>query len=97
VIALGLLASVWLLNPYPTGASCSTPDGYAAIQAHAHTNSLLAALAVSCAAIGAAVCIAGAVKAAGHRMEFVLGVVPFVGVAFFSLVLLIASGLYCQN
>lgn len=97
MIALGSLASVWLLNPYPTGATCSTPGGYAAIQAHAHTNSLLAVLALSCAATGAAVCIAGAGKATGHRMEFVLGIVPFVGVAFFSLVLLIASGLYCQN
>ncbi len=30
-------------------------------------------------------------------MEFLLGIVPFVGVVFFSLVLLIVSGLYCQN
>ena len=97
LVSLGLLASAWLLNPVPAGAACDTTDGYAAIKSHAETNSSLALLALSSAVIGAVVSIVGALTATGRRMEFALGVVPFVGLGFFSLILLIASGLYCQN
>ena len=91
------MASTWLLNPYPASASCETADGYAAIKAHAEANSVLALLGLASAAVGAAVCLAGAVKAGGHRLAFVLGLVPFVGIGFVSLALLVVSGLYCQN
>ena len=42
--ALAFLASMWLLNPYPAGASCDTDHGYAEIKAHAEANSTLAPL-----------------------------------------------------
>lgn len=97
LIALALLGSIWLMNPYPTGARCETADGYAAIKAHAEADGTLALLALSFAAVGAIVCVAGAVKAVGHRVEFVLGVLPFAVIGFLSIALLIVSGLYCQN
>jgi hypothetical protein len=96
-LALGFLGSAWLLNPIPSGATCETTDGYAAMKAHADNNAVLALFALSSAAIGAVVCITGAVKAIGHRMEFVLGLVPLAGIGCASLILLLASGLYCQN
>jgi hypothetical protein len=97
VIALVLLGSIWLFNPYPSGAQCETADGYAAIKAHAETNGLLASSALLLAAVGAVVCIAGAVKAAGYRFWFVLGIPPFLGIGLVAIPLLIVSGLYCQN
>jgi hypothetical protein len=97
LIALAFLASSWLLNPYPTGASCDTRDGYTAIKAHANTNGVLALLALASAAIGGVVCVAGVVKARGHRVAFLLGVVPLLPIGFLSLALLVVSGLYCQN
>jgi len=97
LVAVGLLAGARFLNPYPADASCYSEEGYAAIKAHAQTNSSLALFALACAGMGAAVCLAGAVKATGHRAQFVLGVLPFVGLGFFSIVVLIGSGLYCQN
>jgi hypothetical protein len=97
LVALAFLASTSLLNPYPTGARCETSAGYAAIKAHAETNGVLALLALGTAAVGAAICVAGAVKASPYRVAFVLSVVPFVGLGFASLALLIGSGLYCQN
>jgi len=108
--ALAFLAIMWIPNPYPANASCDTDHGYAAIKAHAEANSTLALLALSCAALGVAVCIAGALKAADHRVElprtstflsasalFALGVLPFIGIGFVSFAALIGSGLYCQN
>lgn len=97
VTALGLLCSIWLVNPYPEAARCETADGYAAIKAHAEANSLLVLLALLSAAGGAAACIAGAVMARVHRVWFVLGVLAFVCVGLVSIPLLIGSGLYCQN
>jgi hypothetical protein len=97
LVALAFLASTSLLNPYPTGARCETSAGYAAIKAHADTNGVLALLALATAAVGAAVCVAGAVKARTYRVTFVLGILPFLGLGFVSLALLIGSGLYCQN
>jgi hypothetical protein len=57
-----------------------------------------------------AVCIAGALKAADHRVElprtttflsasalFTLGVLPFLAIGFVSFAALIGSGLYCQT
>jgi hypothetical protein len=96
-VALGLAANVYLLNPYPADAGCESDAGYAAIKAHADTNADLAIVILLCAIAGAVVCIAGAVMAAGRRGWFALGVVPFGALCLFSLVLLLASGLYCQN
>lgn len=96
-VGLAFVASTWLLNPFPTGASCYTADGYAAIKAHADANGVLAFLALACAAVGGTVCLVGAVKAKGHRVAFALGLLPFVGIALVSLALLLVSAFYCQN
>ena len=47
--------------------------------------------------LAAALSQGGRPSAQGQRTGFVLGVLPFVGIGFFSLVVLIASGLSCQN
>jgi len=110
VVALGCWASVWLVNPYPAGAECGTQDGHAAIRAHSEANGALFVVALSCAVAGAIACAAGAIKATGHRIElprttifvsssaaFAIGIVPFLGIGFFSFAGLIASALSCQN
>ena len=97
VVALGLLGSSWVLNSYPASARCETADGYAAIRAHAQANGQLAFAALLLGVVGTAVCIAGAIRAADHRLAFVVGVVPFVAISLVSIPLLIVSGLYCQN
>jgi len=33
-VSLGLVASIYLLNPYPADARCDSEAGYAAIKAH---------------------------------------------------------------
>ena len=109
-VAVGCLGSAWLLNPYPVDAQCATPDGYAAIKAHAETNGVLTLVALASAVCGAVICVAGAFTARGGRIElprtplfvspsavFLLGLVAFLCIGFVSLAGLIASGLYCQS
>jgi hypothetical protein len=48
-ITLCCWLGVVFLNPYPVGAQCGTQEGYAAIEAHAETNSQLLLVAVLCA------------------------------------------------
>jgi hypothetical protein len=94
---LAFLASTWVLNPYPAGANCETADGYAAMRTHAEANGVLALLGLASTAVAASVSLAGAVKAKAHRIWFVLGVVPLVGIGLTAVLLLLVSGLYCQN
>ena len=96
-VALVLLASVWLFNPIPQGADCASDEGYAAMQAHADANRSLAGFALLFTGLGGVVSLVGAVRATGYRLLFALGVVPLLVIAFVSLAVLIASGLYCQN
>jgi hypothetical protein len=96
-VAVVLLASVWLFNPIPQGADCGGDKGYAAMKAHAEANGSLAGFALLFIGLSGVVCLVGAVRATGYRLLFALGVVPLLVIAFVSLAVLIASGLYCQN
>jgi hypothetical protein len=111
-ITLCCWASVLLLNPYPSGAQCGTQEGYAAIEAHAETNSQLLLIALLCTGAGVAVCLGGAIAAVGRPIRiatarttwhisssalFLLSAVPFIGVGSVSLIRLIGSLFPCQN
>jgi hypothetical protein len=96
-LAVVLIASVWLFNPSPEGASCYTDDGYAAIQAHAEANVSLALFALLSTAVCAAICLVGALRAACYRLGFALAMLPLLVLGLLCLAVVIASGLYCQN
>jgi hypothetical protein len=111
-ITLCCWTSVLLLNPYPTGAQCGTQEGYAAIQAHAKTDSQLLSIALLCTGAGVAVCLGGALTAVGRPIRiatagttrhisssalFLLSALPFIGVGSVSLIRLIVSLFPCQN
>jgi hypothetical protein len=111
-ITLCCWLGVVFLNPYPVGAQCGTQEGYAAIEAHAETNSQLLLVAVLCAGTGVVVCLWGAISAVGRPIRiaaarmtwdisssglFLLGSLPFIGVGAVSLIRLIVSLLPCQN
>jgi hypothetical protein len=96
-VAVLLLASAWLFNRPPADASCETTAGYAAIKSHSEANASVALIALLCTALSGVVCLAGAVRAAGYRLLFGLAVLPLVALGFVSLVVVIGSGLYCQN
>jgi hypothetical protein len=96
-LAVVLIASVWLFNPSPEGASCYTDDGYAAIQAHAEANVSLALFALLSTAVCAVICLVGALRAARYRLGFALAMLPLLVLGLLCLAVVIASGLYCQN
>jgi len=96
-LALALFASMWLFNPYPEGATCYTAQGYASIKDHANANATLAMFALLCAAVGGLTCVVGITSAAGHRLAFALGLVPLFVMGWLAVVVLIVSGLNCQN
>lgn len=96
-VAVLLLASAWLFNRPPADASCGTTAGYAAIKSHSEANASVALIALLCTALSGVVCLAGAVRAAGYRLLFGLAVLPLVALGLVSLVVVIGSGLYCQN
>jgi hypothetical protein len=96
-LALALFAGMWLLNPYPDGASCYTEQGYASITAHANANASLATLALLFAAVSGLTCGVGVARAAGHRLAFALGLVPLFVMGWLAVAVLIVSGLNCQN
>ena len=99
VAALGLLvlsfAYGWFGNP--ANASCNTSDGYDAIRAHSERLATLALLALTAAGAGGILCIAGVATAPGRRGSFLLGAVLFVPIGLAALLLVFASGFYCQN
>jgi hypothetical protein len=96
-LAVALVASAWLLNPYPDGASCYTDQGFASIKAHADLNESLAMGALLCTAVSGFICVVGIARATGHRLAFALGLVPLFAMGLLALALLFISGFYCQN
>lgn len=96
-VAVALLASAWLFNASPQGASCYTDAGYASIKSHAETRVSLATGALLCTAASALICVAGIVRAAGHRLAFALSLVPLFALGWIGLAALIISAMYCQN
>ena len=96
-VAVALVASAWLLNPYPDGASCYTEQGYASIKAHADDNASLAPGAILCTAVSGLMCVVGVARAAGHQRAFALGLLPLFAMGLLALAQLFISGFYCQN
>lgn len=96
-VAAALVGSIWLLNPYPDGASCYTEQGYTTIKANADANVSLATGALLCTAVSGFTCVVGITRAAGHRRAFALGLLPLFVMGLLALALLFISGFYCQN
>lgn len=99
VTALGLLAVSFGYGWFgvPANADCATADGYDAMRTHAELLATLALLTLAAAAAGGILCIMGAATAPGHRMSFVLGAVLFLPIGLAALLIVFASGFYCQN
>jgi hypothetical protein len=96
-VAVALVASVWLLNPYPDGASCYTQQGYASIKAHAADDVSLATGALLCTVVSGVTCVVGVARAAGRRLAFAFGLLPLFAIGLLALAQLFISGFYCQN
>jgi hypothetical protein len=96
-VAVALVASVWLLNPYPDGTSCYTEQGYASIKAHADDNVSLATGALLCTAVSGIICVVGVARAAGYQLAFALGLLPLFAMGLLAVAHLFISGFYCQN
>lgn len=99
VAALGLLVVSFVYGWFarPANASCFTSDGYDAIRAHSEQFGTIALLAAAAAGAGAILCAVGVMTVPGHRLSFLLGGLVFVPIGLAALLIVFASGFYCQN